>query len=78
MRIGTFVMLLRRWARKELQSGDLSALSEMSDGGRWEDPSVARVERLRKRGFVIERPDQRAQVTLKGRAALLFGRRSVR
>jgi hypothetical protein len=71
-------MKLRQWARKELQSGDLSALSEMSDNGRWEDPSVTRVERLKKRGFITGRPDQRAQVTLKGRAALLFGRRSGR
>jgi hypothetical protein len=78
VRIGRFVMTLRRWARKELESGDLSALSEITDSGRWEDPSAARVERLKQRGFITGRADQRVHVTLKGRAALIFGRRSRR
>jgi hypothetical protein len=64
-----------QWARKELQRGDLTALLELSNDGRWGNPNPARVERLSKRGFVEKRQDERLQVTMKGRAALLLGRR---
>jgi hypothetical protein len=64
-----------QWARKELQRGDLTALLELSNDGRWGNPNPARVERLSKRGFVEKREDERLRVTMKGRAALLLGRR---
>ena len=64
-----------QWARKELQRGDLTAQLEFSNDGRWGNPNPARVERLSKRGFVEKREDERLRVTMKGRAALLLGRR---
>ena len=65
-----------QWARKDLQQGDLSALREMTDNTRWDDPNPARLQRLSKRGFIKKRADDKLlQVTMKGRAALLFGRR---
>jgi len=64
-----------QWARKELQRGDLTAQLELSNDGRWGNPNPARVERLSKRGFVEKREDERLRVTMKGRAALLLGRR---
>jgi hypothetical protein len=68
-------MLWHQWARRDLQGGDLSALLELSCDERWHDPSPARIQRLSKRGFVKKREDDKLQVTMKGRAALLFGRR---
>ena len=55
--------------------GDLSALLQLTNDGRWSDPSPARLQRLSKRGFIKKREDEKLQVTMKGRAALLFGRR---
>jgi hypothetical protein len=66
-------MIGSRWARKGLQHGDLTALSELSDHARWNDPNPARVERLTRRGFVAKRTDNKLRVTVKGRAALLLG-----
>ena len=64
-----------QWARKYLQRGDLSALREMTNDGRWGDPNPVRLQRLSKRGFIKKREDDKLQVTMKGRAALLLGRR---
>ena len=66
-------MFLRQWARKDLERGDLNALRELRK--RWNDPSPARMQRLNKRGFLKKREDDKLQVTVKGRAALLLGRR---
>jgi len=38
------------------------------------NPNPVRIERLTKRGF-IEKREERLRVTMKGRAALLLGRR---
>jgi hypothetical protein len=70
--IGVGVMFLNRWARKGLQNGDLSALRELSDPARWDDPNPARTERLKRRGFVAVRTGEKARITAKGRVALLF------
>jgi hypothetical protein len=69
--------MLIQWARKGLQNGDLSALSELTANARWHDPNPARIERLSVRGFVTKRADEKLQVTAKGRAALLLRRLSV-
>jgi hypothetical protein len=66
-------MIGNLWARKGLQRGDLTALSELSNNGRWDDPKAARVARLTHRGFVTKRPDNRLRITVRGRAALLLG-----
>jgi hypothetical protein len=48
----------------------------MTKDGRWGDPNPVRLQRLTKRGFIKKRADDKLlQVTMKGRAALLFGRR---
>jgi hypothetical protein len=67
-------MFLHQWARKDLQSGDMSALLELTDRDRWDNPNPARVARLLRRGFVT-RTGEKLQVTIKGRMALLLGRR---
>jgi hypothetical protein len=64
-------MFLRRWARKDLRPGDLTALRELTWDDRWGDPNPARLRRLDKRGFI-----KGLRVTMKGRVALLLGRRS--
>jgi hypothetical protein len=69
-------MFWRRWARKDLRPGDLTALLELTRGGRWNDPNSARLQRLRRRGFIKEHEGDRLRVTMKGRVALLLGRRS--
>jgi hypothetical protein len=38
-------------------------------------PNPVRLQRLSKRGFIKTHEDDKLQVTMKGRAALLFGRR---
>jgi len=68
-------MLWHQWARRDLQRGDLSALVELTSEGRWGDPNPARLQRLSERGFIKKREDDKLEVTMKGRAALLFGRR---
>jgi hypothetical protein len=65
-------LFLNRWARKGLQDGDLSALRELRDPARWDDPNPARIERLRRRGFVAGRSGEKARITTKGGLALLF------
>ena len=65
-------MIWNGWARKDLQPGDLTALSQLNDNSRWNNPNPGRVERLSQRGFVRKKGDQ-LRVTTKGRAALLFG-----
>jgi hypothetical protein len=62
------------WARKELERGDLSTLSELAKG--WGDPNPAQIERLNRRGFVAKKENQKLQVTLKGRLALWVRRHS--
>jgi hypothetical protein len=66
-------MFLRDWARKDLQRGDLNALVELKRG--WGVPSPARLERLSDRGFIEELDEHKLRVTMKGRVALLLGRR---
>jgi hypothetical protein len=68
-------MFCHNWARKDLQRGDLSALLELTDNSRWNDPNSARVQRLRDRGFIAKRSDDKVRVTMRGRVALLLGRR---
>ena len=53
----------------------MSALLELTSHGRWGDPNPTRLQRLGNRGFLKKREEDRLQVTMKGRAALLFGRR---
>jgi hypothetical protein len=66
-------MFWRRWARKDLATGDLTALRELTDGTRW---GASRLERLRRRGFIKGHEGDNLRVTMKGRVALLLGRRS--
>ena len=66
-------MFWRDGARKDLQRGDLNALVELKRG--WGAPSPARLERLGERGFIEELDDHKLRVTMKGRVALLLGRR---
>jgi hypothetical protein len=66
-------MFWRDWARKDLQRGDLNALRELKRG--WGTPSPDRLERLRDREFIEEDDRGTLRVTIKGRAALLLGRR---
>jgi hypothetical protein len=40
------VMLLNRWARKELRRGDLGTLAELANGRGWGAPNPDRIERL--------------------------------
>jgi hypothetical protein len=68
-------MFWRRWARKDLVTGDLSALLDLSRGGRWDNLNPNRLRRLRSRGFIYG-DDAAPRVTMKGRVALLLGRRS--
>jgi len=66
-------MFWRDWARKDLQRGDLNALVELKRG--WGVPSPARLERLKDRSFIKELDEHKLRVTIKGRVALLLGRR---
>jgi hypothetical protein len=68
-------MFWHQWARRDLQRGDLSALLELTNDSRWDDPNPARLQRLSERGFIERCEDDKLRVTMKGRAALLFGRR---
>ena len=66
----------RRWARKDLRSGDLIALRGLTArDGRWRGPYPAQLQRLRGRGFIEEHEGNKPPVTMKGRVALLLGRR---
>ena len=56
-------MFWRDWARKDLQRG----------GGAF--PVWLAFERLGERGFIEELDDRKLRVTMKGRVALLLGRR---
>jgi hypothetical protein len=67
----------RRWARKDLRPGDLTALRGLTArDGRWSGPDPVRLQRLRGRGFIEEHEVNKPPVTMKGRVALLLGRRS--
>jgi hypothetical protein len=68
-------MFWRRWARKDLIAGDLASLLDLTRDGRWSDPNPNRLRRLRRRGF-IDGDGAALRVTMKGRVALLLGRRS--
>jgi hypothetical protein len=70
------IMKFSDWARKELERGDLSTLSELTKGTAWGDPNPGRTERLNRRGFVAKKENQKLQVTLKGRLALWVRRHS--
>ena len=64
----------RRWARKDLRSGDLIALRGLTArDGRWSGPYLAQLQRLRGRGFIEEHEGNKPPVTMKGRVALLLG-----
>jgi hypothetical protein len=64
----------RRWARKDLRSGDLIALRGLTiRGGRWSGPYPDRLQRLRGRGFIEGHEGDKPAVTMKGRVALLLG-----
>jgi hypothetical protein len=63
-------MLFSQWARKELQRGDLSTLSELAKGSGWDTPNPDRIQRLDVRGFVAKKANNNLAVTIKGHAAL--------
>jgi hypothetical protein len=75
-----FRSLGRRWARRDLRPGDLTALRGLTTRttrvGLWSGPYPAQLQRLRGRGFIGEHEGNKPPVTLKGRVALLLGRRS--
>ena len=67
----------RRWARKDLRPGDLIALGGLTArNSRWSGPNPDCVQRLRGRGFIDGHEGEKPRVTMKGRVALLLGRRS--
>ena len=67
----------RRWARKDLRPGDLTALRGLTArNSRWSGPYPDRLQRLRGRGFIEEHEGNKPLVTMKGRVALRLGRRS--
>ena len=70
----------RRWARKGLRPGDLTALRGLTARaprvGLWSGPYPAQLQRLRGRGFIEEHEGDKPRVTMKGRVALLLGHRS--
>jgi hypothetical protein len=70
---GDFIMFWHDWARKDLQRGDLNALRELKRG--WGVPSPPRLERLWDREFIEEFDGGKLRITMKGRVALLLGRR---
>jgi hypothetical protein len=47
----------------------------LTNESRGNDPNPDRLQRLSKRGFIKKREDDKLKVTMKGRAALIFGRR---
>jgi hypothetical protein len=65
---------LRRWATRQLQTGDLSALQDLKSGKPVE--SRSRIERLRNRGFV-QGPAEKLRITAAGRIALIVRRLSM-
>lgn len=62
-------MGIRRWATRNLQSGDLTALRRVAKWQHVDDPD--RLARLRKRNFLTGSVD-RPRVTIRGRVALLM------
>jgi hypothetical protein len=68
-------MKLSGWARKELERGDLSTLSELKKGTAW-GTNPGRIERLNRRGFIAKKENEKLRVTLKGRLALWVRRHS--
>ena len=72
-----FGSLWRRWARKDLRPGDLTALRGLTArNSRWSGPYPDRLQRLRGRSFIEEHEGNKPPVTMKGRVALRLGRRS--
>jgi hypothetical protein len=69
-------MMLSWWARKDLQRGDLSTLSELAKRTEWGRPDPDRIERLDRRGFLAKRANDKLAVTLKGHTALWVRRLS--
>ena len=82
MKTGEYEMTWRhQWTRKGLQRGDFSALLELTNGSRWNDPDPACLQRLHERGFIKKREDKKPWVTTMGRvarySAVIRGRRQV-
>jgi hypothetical protein len=69
-------MMFTSWARKDLQRGDLTTLSELAKGTEWGIPPLDRIERLDRRGFLAKTANDKLAVTLKGHAALWVRRLS--
>jgi hypothetical protein len=67
-------MMLSWWARKGLQRGDLSTLSELAKRAEWGRPDPDRIERLARRGFIAKRANDNLAVTVKGHTALWLRR----
>ena len=67
--------MLRRWATRQLQTGDLTALQDIKSGKAIE--SHSRIERLRSRGF-IGGPAEKPLITFLGRIALITKRFRIR
>jgi hypothetical protein len=70
-------MVLGWWARRDLQRGDLTMLSELAKGTAWGMPDPDRIERLDRRGFLAKTADDRVAVTVKGHTALWVRRFSI-
>jgi len=67
-------MVLRRWATRQLQTGDLTALRDLKSGKAIE--GRPRIDRLRGRGFV-RGPIEKLRITLLGRLALIAKRMTI-
>lgn len=63
---------MRKWATRNLRSGDLTALAAIVSGCANTEPE--RVNRLSQRGFVVKKPDGRLAATIVGRTALAVRR----
>lgn len=66
-------MSVKRWATRNLYSGDLTALREIVKGTQ-KAPQESQIARLQRRRFVALRRDRRPSVTPSGRLALLIRR----
>lgn len=63
-------MNLRRWATRDLRSGDLTALRWLARGEG--NPDNGQLERLLRRGFLREGADGKYRLTIPGRLALIL------
>ena len=60
---------MKRWATRELRSGDLTALKGVARGAC--NPENGQFDRLLKRGFLKKRTDGTPKLTIPGRLALV-------